>query len=67
MVFYLNKETYRASKCSGAWSICKSASINVVPDEVSKKSLKTLDGRLVIAVAVRGVSGEHQLRVWEAA
>ena len=33
---------------------------NVMPDEVSKKSLKTLDTRLEWLVAVRGVSGEHQ-------
>ena len=33
---------------------------NVVPDEVSKKSLKTLDIAAGMAIGVRGVSGEHQ-------
>ena len=38
---------------------------NLVPDEVSKKSLKTLDIRLEWLCGVRGVSGEHQFGAWE--
>ena len=57
--FLLSKE--RIAKLNDAGLEFLQISIdNVTPDEVSKKSLKTLDIRLEWLSQLRGVSGEHQ-------